>query len=40
MTVDTGRVPVRKLKAGALIPTIGLGTFGSDRYPPRRSPQR
>src|ERR1019366_3866776 len=32
MTVDPGRVPVRKLKGGALMPTIGLGTFGSDRY--------
>ena len=32
MTVDPGRVPVRKLKGGALMPAIGLGTFGSDRY--------
>ncbi len=32
MAVDTGRVPVRKLEGGALMPAIGLGTFGSDRY--------
>src|ERR1039457_5897743 len=32
MTVDPARVPVRELKNGALMPAIGLGTFGSDRY--------
>ena len=31
MTVDTGRVLMRKLK-GALMPAIGLVKFGSDRY--------
>jgi len=32
MTADPARVPVRKLNGGALMPAIGLGTFGSDCY--------
>lgn len=31
--IDPGRVPKRKLYTGALMPAIGLGTFGSDRIP-------
>ncbi len=30
--MDSARVPVRKLTSGALMPAIGFGTFGSDRY--------
>ncbi len=30
--IDPGTVPQRKLSNGMSIPTIGLGTFGSDRY--------
>jgi diketogulonate reductase-like aldo/keto reductase len=30
--IDPGRVPVRTLYTGANIPTVGLGTFGSDRF--------
>ena len=31
--VDPNKVPKRTLHTGAQIPVIGLGTFGSDRYP-------
>ena len=31
--VDPSRVPKRKLYTGALLPAIGLGTFGSDHAP-------
>lgn len=30
--VDPARVPARRLRTGAWIPAIGLGTFGSDRF--------
>jgi alcohol dehydrogenase (NADP+) len=33
--VDPSRVPSRRLPTGALMPAIGLGTFGSDHVPPR-----
>jgi diketogulonate reductase-like aldo/keto reductase len=33
-TVDAERIPSRILKTGALIPAIGLGTFGSDHVSP------
>ena len=33
MPVDPALVPKRKLYTGALMPAIGLGTFGSDRVP-------
>jgi len=33
MSVDPALVPKRKLYTGALMPAIGLGTFGSDRVP-------
>ncbi len=33
--VDPGRVPKRQLYTGALMPAIGLGTFGSDRVGPK-----
>jgi alcohol dehydrogenase (NADP+) len=32
MKVDPGLVPTRKLRSGVEIPTVGLGTFGSDSY--------
>ncbi len=32
MPVDPALVPKRKLHTGALMPAIGLGTFGSDRF--------
>lgn len=32
--VDPAKVPVRRLANGALMPGIGLGTFGSDKYGP------
>ncbi|MGD0040914.1 MAG: aldo/keto reductase [Isosphaeraceae bacterium] len=32
MSVDPALVPKRKLYSGALMPAIGLGTFGSDRF--------
>lgn len=32
--VDPARVPALRLASGALMPAIGLGTFGSDRYGP------
>ncbi len=32
MSVDPALVPKRKLYTGALMPAIGLGTFGSDRF--------
>jgi diketogulonate reductase-like aldo/keto reductase len=31
MSVDPAVVPQRRLSSGALVPAIGLGTFGSDR---------
>ena len=33
MPLDPALVPKRKLYSGALMPAIGLGTFGSDRVP-------
>jgi len=30
--VDPARVPSRRLRSGARIPAVGLGTFGSDRF--------
>src|SRR5512142_3587341 len=30
--VDAARVPSRRLRTGARIPAVGLGTFGSDRF--------
>ena len=33
-SVDPGTVPQRKLRSGALMPAIGLGTFGSDHVSP------
>ncbi len=35
MTVDPARVPLRKLNSGALMPAIGMGTFGSDHVTAR-----
>lgn len=32
--IDITKVPVRKLYTGALMPAMGLGTFGSDKYSP------
>lgn len=32
--VELDRVPTRRLASGALIPAVGMGTFGSDRYGP------
>lgn len=34
MSIDPAAVPQRKLDSGALMPAIGLGTFGSDYVPP------
>ena len=34
MSVDPNLVPQRRLAGGALMPAIGLGTFGSDHVPP------
>ena len=31
-TIDPNKVPQRKLNNGMMIPAIGMGTFGSDRY--------
>ena len=33
-TIDPGLVPQIKLNSGESIPSIGMGTFGSDRYGP------
>jgi diketogulonate reductase-like aldo/keto reductase len=30
--IDPSRVPTHRLSTGATIPSIGLGTFGSDRF--------
>ena len=32
-SIDPNNVPKRKLYTGALVPAVGLGTFGSDRFP-------
>ncbi len=32
--IDITKVPVRKLYTGAVMPAMGLGTFGSDKYSP------
>ncbi|HTW07804.1 MAG TPA: aldo/keto reductase [Acidimicrobiales bacterium] len=32
MSVDPAKVPQRRLGSGALMPAVGLGTFGSDRF--------
>lgn len=32
--IDIAKVPVRKLYTGAVMPAVGLGTFGSDKYSP------
>lgn len=32
--IDVTKVPVRKLYTGAVMPAMGLGTFGSDKYTP------
>ena len=32
MAIDVSLVPQRKLYTDALMPAIGLGTFGSDRF--------
>ena len=37
MSVDPALVPKRKLYTGALMPAIGLGTFGSDPCRPKGS---
>jgi alcohol dehydrogenase (NADP+) len=34
VSVDPERVPKRRLASGALMPAVGLGTFGSDHVPP------
>lgn len=33
-TIDITKVPMRTLYTGALMPAMGLGTFGSDKYSP------
>ncbi len=33
--VNPAKVPSKKLRDGTLIPAIGMGTFGSDRYSPK-----
>jgi len=30
--INIDRVPTRRLSSGAVMPAIGMGTFGSDRY--------
>lgn len=32
--IDISKVPVRRLYTGAVMPAVGLGTFGSDKYSP------
>ncbi len=32
--IDVAKVPIRKLYTGAVMPALGLGTFGSDKYSP------
>lgn len=34
--IDPGLVPKRRLSTGEMIPCIGMGTFGSDRYTPEQ----
>ena len=34
--IDPGFVPKRRLSTGEMIPCIGMGTFGSDRYTPEQ----
>ena len=34
--VNVKKVPVRKLYTGAVMPAVGLGTFGSDKYSPEQ----
>ena len=34
--IDVTKVPVRKLYTGAIMPAMGLGTFGSDKYSPEQ----
>ena len=34
--IDPAAIPQRKLKTGAVMPAIGLGTFGSDHVTPRQ----
>ena len=33
-TIDLSKVPMRTLYTGAKMPSVGLGTFGSDKYTP------
>ena len=33
-SIDPSLVPKRKLYTGAKIPTVGIGTYGSDRFLP------
>ena len=41
MPVDAASIPYRRLRSGALMPAIGLGTFGSDHVSAAtRSPRR
>ena len=35
VVIDTNKVPSIKLASGRVIPSIGMGTFGSDRYSPK-----
>ena len=34
--IDVNAVPVRTLRTGARMPSVGLGTFGSDKYSPEQ----
>lgn len=34
--IDVNKVPVRRLYTGDLMPAMGLGTFGSDKYSPEQ----
>ena len=35
-SIDPNLVPKRKLASGEMIPCIGMGTFGSDRFTPEQ----